>query len=242
MKIRPGNLLLTVIAAATGWLTLLGYFLGVGFGDQPVLVGLYLLRSLLVTWALLLAAVALCIGAVNLGTVHVRKVFRREPGWFYSLFILLGLLASLSAGFVPPVAALFAGEAPTLEKSGLGNPYGQWLFHYVQAALGTALSGLVVFFLVYAGFRLLRRRTWRLTTVAFVVAALVSLISIVPVVSTQDLNLANKTVDEFRLSLGIWVAQVPAVAGARGLLIGLALGAIAAGLRVLLAIDRPYGE
>jgi hypothetical protein len=32
-----------------------------------------------------------------------------------------------------------------------------------------------------------------------------------------------------------------AVAGARGILIGVALGALATGLRVLFGIDRPYG-
>jgi len=33
-----------------------------------------------------------------------------------------------------------------------------------------------------------------------------------------------------------------AVGGARGLLLGVALGSITAGLRVLLATDRPYGD
>jgi hypothetical protein len=39
-----------------------------------------------------------------------------------------------------------------------------------------------------------------------------------------------------------WLSQVPAVAGARGLMLGIALGIIATGLRVLLAMDRPYGD
>jgi hypothetical protein len=32
------------------------------------------------------------------------------------------------------------------------------------------------------------------------------------------------------------------VAGARGLLLGVALGAIATGARVLLGLERPYGD
>jgi hypothetical protein len=40
----------------------------------------------------------------------------------------------------------------------------------------------------------------------------------------------------------IWITQVPAVAGARGLLLGIALGVVATGLRVLFAQDRPYRE
>jgi hypothetical protein len=34
--------------------------------------------------------------------------------------------------------------------------------------------------------------------------------------------------------------QVPTVAGARGIILGIALGAAATGLRVLLGFDQPY--
>ena len=39
-----------------------------------------------------------------------------------------------------------------------------------------------------------------------------------------------------------WITQVPAVAGSRGILLGVALGTIATGLRILIGSDRPYGE
>jgi hypothetical protein len=38
-----------------------------------------------------------------------------------------------------------------------------------------------------------------------------------------------------------WVTQVLALGGARGILIGVALGTLTTGLRVLFGIDRPYG-
>jgi hypothetical protein len=38
-----------------------------------------------------------------------------------------------------------------------------------------------------------------------------------------------------------WVTQVLALGGARGILIGVALGALTTGLRVLFGADRPYG-
>jgi hypothetical protein len=43
-------------------------------------------------------------------------------------------------------------------------------------------------------------------------------------------------------SLRNWLATVPALAGARGLLLGIALGTIATGLRILMGVDRPYGD
>jgi hypothetical protein len=41
--------------------------------------------------------------------------------------------------------------------------------------------------------------------------------------------------------LRAWISQVWAAGGARGILLGVALGATATGLRVLLGTERPYG-
>jgi hypothetical protein len=38
-----------------------------------------------------------------------------------------------------------------------------------------------------------------------------------------------------------WIVSVPALGGARGILLGIALGTIATGLRILMGSDRPYG-
>ena len=40
--------------------------------------------------------------------------------------------------------------------------------------------------------------------------------------------------------LRAWASDVWAMAGARGILLGIALGAIATGLRVMMGSDRPY--
>jgi hypothetical protein len=40
--------------------------------------------------------------------------------------------------------------------------------------------------------------------------------------------------------IGALIQRVPAIAGARGLLLGVALGSIATGLRILLGTDQPY--
>jgi hypothetical protein len=39
-----------------------------------------------------------------------------------------------------------------------------------------------------------------------------------------------------------WVMNVPVLAGARGILLGIVLGAIVTGLRLLMGVDRPYSD
>jgi hypothetical protein len=39
-----------------------------------------------------------------------------------------------------------------------------------------------------------------------------------------------------------WVMNVPVLAGARGILLGIALGTIVAGARLLSGVERPYSD
>ncbi len=216
MKIRFWSVILSAIAAGVGLITLLGYFVSV-----PALLGL---RLQFVAWAGTLAAVAVCVGALNLLGVHLKKINEQSGGWPYSILLILSLLGVIGASVIAPFLGLGRGPANTANV---------WVFHYLITAVGTALSGLLVFFLVFAGYRLLRRRP-SVTSVTFIVAALISIAGMAPQLpELPDLGLRD---------LWLWLAQVPAVAGARGVLLGIALGIVATGLRVLLAVDRPYGE
>jgi hypothetical protein len=216
VRIRYGNILLTAIAASVGLVTLLGYFVNV-----PVLLAL---RLQFVAWASILAAVAVIIGAINLLSVHFKKIAAQSPGWGYSIVLVLTLIGVIVASMAAPF--LDWGRGPT-------NDANAWVFRYLITAIGTSISGLLVFFLVFAGYRLLRRPP-SLTSLTFLVVALISLIGMAPLpAGLPDFGLHD---------LWIWISQVPAVAGARGLLLGVALGIVATGLRILLAVDRPYGE
>jgi hypothetical protein len=88
--------------------------------------------------------------------------------------------------------------------------------------------------LVYASIRLLRRRT-DLMSVIFLVVTVLFLIGVVtPSVLGPGLgDLLGGSIAQF---LGVF-----STGGARGLLIGIALGALLTSLRVLFGIDRPYG-
>jgi hypothetical protein len=86
--------------------------------------------------------------------------------------------------------------------------------------------------LVYSAARLLTRKPkWYI--VLFLVIVVVMLLGSVPLFLLGEVTPL--------VVLRDWLAHVPAVAGARGLLLGVALGTVATGLRILLGVDRPYG-
>lgn len=82
--------------------------------------------------------------------------------------------------------------------------------------------------LAYASIRMLRQRP-NVFTVIFLVTFLVVLLG------------SGVEVPYLTDWIRPWILQVPALAGTRGLLLGIGLGAIGAGLRVLTGSDHPYG-
>lgn len=206
---RVMAVLSSALVISLGLLTLWGLFPGSPVG--PV-------ASALIQLVVIVGAVAVLVGLLNLLWVHLRRVLNGDPGWGYSLALFL---AALSVVLLVTVERL--GVLPDFTLSG-------FLFDAVQVSVESALAGLLVFFLVYAAARLLRHRvTW--TGVLFVIVLLIVLIGWLDLPGLGFFN-----------GLSQWIRTVPATAGARGLLIGVALGVTTTGIRVLLGQDSSYRE
>jgi hypothetical protein len=216
--------LATVIAVGAGLIALLGYFAGAGALQDARLVVVSIV-SLLAAWAVLA-------GALNLLLVHGKKFLNQSPGWFYSIFVFIGFLTVIVANLAAP----FLGWG-----SGAGSQANAWLLTYLIGTGGAALAGLVAFFLVFAAYRLMRTRP-SFTAAIFGATVVVALLALAPwpagLESAPDTASGAATLRDILRA----VTLVPATAGARGLLLGVALGTIATGLRVLLGLDRPYGD
>jgi len=186
-------------------------FLGYVFPD---LLGS--IRAILLQWAIILAAFALLVGILNLIQAHWHKVTTKQPKSVYSLVVLASLIA-------------------TLLVSGLSGPAGKWslwLYNNLQVPIEISLLAVLAIVLLYSAVRLMRRRmTWY--TGVFLVTALLVILGTAPLYIIGEVALLN--------SIRSLITDVLAVAGARGLLLGVALGTLAAGLRVLMGADRPYG-
>jgi hypothetical protein len=196
------------IAIASGLIVLLGYFI-----DLPLLATL---RQVFIDWAVILAAVALLLGVLNLLRVHLGKIRTRQKGSPYSLVLIIALITTLLvAGLMGPSSELSV-----------------WVYTYVLAPIEVSLLALLAVLLIYAGANLFSRRR-NLFTLVFVATVVLALAGMSGFPGLEILGLGE---------LNAWISQVWAVGAARGILLGVALGTIATGLRVLVGADRPYGD
>ncbi|MFC2031526.1 hypothetical protein ACFLWA_12470 [Chloroflexota bacterium] len=190
--------------------------LAAAFTSQPLLNEI---SAYLVGTTVIIAAFALFLGLANVLRVHGRKIQQRQPGSIYSVVLIAVLLLVLALGLPPYPWA----------PSGSSHPLVRWIFENVQAPIQASLSALLAFFVLRAAYRLLRMRNWEST-----VMLLVALVVLIGQVSVGLVPVLAGIKD--------WVLAVPAMAGVRGILLGVALGAVLTGLRVLLAAERPYGD
>jgi len=173
------------------------------------------LRVVLVQWAIILASFALLVGISNLARVHWAKLRQGGINAVYSAILLLSLLATLIVvGFFGPT-----------------NAWSVWIFNNIQLPIESSLMALLAVVLLLAGARLFSRRL-DLFSIVFIVTGVIVLLGTTPFFFVGDIPGLN--------ILRTFIAQVPAVAGARGIIIGVALGTIVTGVRILLGADRPY--
>ena len=173
------------------------------------------LQILLLNWAIILAGAAAIVGVFNLILVHSDKVRRSEKGSIYSALLVVSLVATLIFGII-----LRPGH--TIMKMVVSG---------IIVPSEAALMGLLTFSLLYAAIRLLRRRVDLMSIIFLITAAFV-------ILGTASLPFgAIPLVSDFSR----WVTEVLALGGARGILIGVSLGILTTGLRVLFGTDRPYG-
>jgi hypothetical protein len=210
---RLANILATVTVISLGIVVLFGLVSDPGTATAD-LTG-FLLRLVSV-----IAAVAVLTGVFNLIAVHMGRFVRSEHGWPYSL---ITLLVAVAVGVLRILdrADVWSGDLK-------GEQMSERVFESVQVSLESALAAMLVFFLVYAAFRLMRRRVtiWH---------ALFSLTVVIVLAGSIPIEGSTRLAD-----LREWLVRVPVSAGARGILIGVGLGTVTVGVRVLIGQDRAF--
>jgi hypothetical protein len=183
-----------------------------------VIVGLFLpiypinaLSAIFLQWASILAGVAILLGIISLFGTHLSKIRQRSRSSTYSIALLLFFLLTFFLSALP--------QSLPLESI---------LLNDIMVPIEISLMALLSVTLVYASARLLTRRA-DLKSIIFIVTILFTLIGLTPWPFIGSLPILGD------------IAQVLAAGGARGMLIGIALGTLLTGMRILFGADRPYG-
>ena len=181
-------------------------------------------------WALIVVAFAYAIGGFNILGIHLKKISRKNPGWGYSVVTVVALLVMVVFGCLVP-------ESTGLGGKGDGS-VAIWLFNATYEPLMSTTFSLLCFYIASASFRAFRVRNWQAATLA--VTALIVMLSAVP------LTIAGAEAIRPGLGTGLetfrsWVMEILQNAGKRAIMIGVALGTIATGIKIILGIERPYG-
>ena len=173
----------------------------------------------------IIAAFALILGLGSLLTVHFHKITRHRENWQYSYVLIIGFI-------VTAIIGLFGGRTgegilPTNIGSFEFNV--QVLFENLIVPLGSTMFALLAFFMASASYRAFRARS--LDATLLLVTAFIVMIGVLPLGDRISPHLP---------SFVQWIMDIPNVASKRGIGFGIALGAIATSLKIILGIERKW--
>lgn len=172
------------------------------------------IQTLLVGWTVILAAGASLVGIIYLISTHFQKIRTREKGFVYSIVLTAGFGVTFLIGLI----------------FGPNNAIFNRLVTQLQLPVEASLMGILVVSLILGIIRLVQRKI-DAVTIVFVLSVLAFLWAATGFIPFNTLPVTRDVLSIFNV--------VP-VGGGRGILLGIALGSLTAGLRILFGSDRPY--
>jgi hypothetical protein len=169
--------------------------------------------SVITSWAVIIATIALGVGAINLFIVHGRRTIRRGEQWYFSIWLLIIMCLTVVIG---------------LAVSTSGLQY-RWIYDNIYVTAYNAVWCLLTFSSISAAYRSFRARNIE-SAILFAVTILVL---------TQSASIFEAIWVGFPI-IGGWILDVPTMAGFRGIWIGVGIGAIILALRVILGLERGW--
>jgi len=173
----------------------------------------------------ILAAFALILGLGSLLKVHMDKIRRRRQNWGYSWVLIISFI-------ITSIIGLFGGVAGTgILPTTIGSfSFDVWTIYFnVEVPLGSTMFALLAFFMASAAYRAFRARSTEATLL--LASAFIVMLGVLPL---------GERISPHLPSFAQWIMEVPNVAGQRGILLGVALGALATALKIILGIERSW--
>lgn len=168
--------------------------------------------------AALVTTIGLLFGIVNVLQVHWRRITARHQDWPYSIVLIVGLLGTFGIGILPGIF----GPGTALRV--LSND----VLRYVYQPLASSILALLTFFAL--------RAAWRAFQVRPSEAAIILGVAVVLLLANGPWSALVPGLNETLA----WMRAYPVLGVARGLLLGIGIGALVASVRLLLGLDQPY--
>lgn len=167
-------------------------------------------------FVIVIGVLSLPIGIFSLVNSTVRKARRVPSERFYAIVTLAGFFIMVATG----LRREWANDPTLLHRH---------LFSYVLVPAQATLFSMLAFYIASASYRAFRVRT--LLAAILLVTAFVVMLRMIPLpapLSTWNSDLVR------------WILEVPNLAAKRAIIIGVGLGAIAYGMKIILGIERAY--
>ena len=178
-------------------------------------------------WENIVSAFAFFLGLISLFYSHYAKISRKADGWGYSIFVYMGFLIIAVPAYVSHGKNM---DGPILTWLG-------WAFQYIYNPLSATMFAVLAFYIVSTAYKSFRIKS--LQAFVLFVAAMFLILGNVPlgqIIWDKLFGWTNCAISD----VVDWIMHVPAVAGKRGIMIGIAIGSVVTALKIIFGIERQY--
>lgn len=173
------------------------------------------LANMFSNWTVIIASLALGVGAFSVLSRHARNMSKRSPERIYSLVLILGLFSIVITG-------LFGGKMAQ-------NPYFYWIFDYLYTPTTSTIATFLAFFIFTASLRAFKARSFE--AALMLTSAILVMLGNAPITAK-----IFPSVEPIKS----WIMMVGNTVASRGITIATGIGVILMGLRVVLWIERAF--
>ncbi|WP_025228093.1 hypothetical protein [Fimbriimonas ginsengisoli] len=192
------------------------------------------------------------LGIYSLLRIHLRKLFKQQKDWFFSLVLVVSLVSMTLFGYWDWVnrQGPAGGAIPYIPGPGWGfQQYARdLLFDGLLQQMDAAMFSIVAFYIMSAGYRAFRARSIEATIL--LITALVVLLSFMGVIQFawdgMIKNQAHQNPDAFIQNFRLtevygWIRKTIQTPAILGIDFGVGIGLMAMGLRIWLSLERTGG-
>jgi hypothetical protein len=195
------------------------------------------------TFGQVLSSFLLGLGIYSLLRVHLKRLFRMQKDWFFSLVLLVSLVAMTGFGYADWVSRLGpnAGQYEDMANWKFIQYGRHFLFEGLLQQMDAAMFSVIAFFILSAAYRAFRVRSIEATIL--LATALIVMLSLMGAVGylwdEQMLGQQHGFLENFKLAvIAGWLRDAVQTPAIRGIDFGVGIGALAMGLRLWLSLER----